>query len=64
MIHIIDNRNGKADLKLQKNGVGKWYAHDEYSGYYIACKTKYIAMHIKKHPKAHGIPEPPAVWFD
>ena len=43
MVHTIDNRNGKADLKIHEDGYGNWYAWNDEIDKYIACKYRYEA---------------------
>ena len=47
MIHIIDNRDEKADLEMYADGYGNWYAWNDESDKCIACKYKYEAKDIK-----------------
>lgn len=51
MIHIIDNRNEKADFEITEDGYGKWYAWNDKNDKCIGCKYKYEAQEIKNYPE-------------
>ena len=51
LIEIIDNRNGKADLEIDAEGYGKWYAHNPINGLIIPCKYKWQVKKIQEEPK-------------
>ncbi len=50
MVHIIDNRDGKADLEIYEDGYGNWYAWNDENDKCIACQHRCDALDIKNMP--------------
>ena len=46
-IHIIDNRNEKADLEIDNEGYGRWYVWNECTDKIVATRTKQQATEIR-----------------
>jgi hypothetical protein len=55
LIEIIDNRNGQAELEIDSEGYGRWYAHNPISRLIIACKYKSQAKDIQRNPESWDI---------